>query len=119
MVRVSGLSPVLLIGGKVRRAHLGPGLWPGPRRQGRWGGRDIRGQRRAVDASARSADAEHRWGRPGQCAAFRRLICGIQWLGHAEQVNLLAVPQLLISIVRKWAGGSAVRQRLGMIPGMG
>ena len=31
----------------------------------------------------------------------RRLISGIHWVGHAERVNLLAVPELLVSIVRK------------------
>ena len=29
----------------------GPGLWPGPRRQARWAGRGLRGQRRAAGAS--------------------------------------------------------------------
>ena len=35
----------------VRRAPIGPGLWPGPRRQARWAGRGLRGQRRAAGAS--------------------------------------------------------------------
>ena len=26
---------------EVRRARFGPGLWPGPRRQARWGGRGL------------------------------------------------------------------------------
>jgi hypothetical protein len=30
----------------VSRALLGPGLWPGPRRQARWGGRDSGAQGR-------------------------------------------------------------------------
>jgi hypothetical protein len=36
---------------QVRRACSGPGLWPGPRRQARWAGRGLRGQRRAAGAS--------------------------------------------------------------------
>ena len=36
---------------EVRRARSGPGLWPGPRRQARWAGRGLRGQRRAEGAS--------------------------------------------------------------------
>jgi hypothetical protein len=36
---------------KVRRARFGPGLWPGPRRQARWVGRGLQGQRRAAGAS--------------------------------------------------------------------
>jgi hypothetical protein len=48
---------------EVRRARLGPGLRPGPRRQARWGGR----------GSARKGGTHPcGWrGRPGQCAAFR------------------------------------------------
>ena len=30
---------------KVRRAPIGPGLWPGPRRQARWVGRGLRRSR--------------------------------------------------------------------------
>ena len=30
---------------EVRRAHPGPGLWPGPRRQARWAGRGLRRSR--------------------------------------------------------------------------
>jgi hypothetical protein len=41
---------VLLIGGDVRRTHFGPGLWPGPRRQARWAGSRLQGQRRAEGA---------------------------------------------------------------------
>ena len=36
---------------EVRRARFGPGLWPGPRRQARWAGRGLQGQRRAEGAS--------------------------------------------------------------------
>src|SRR6266702_1827354 len=36
---------------QVRRAPIGPGLWPGPRRQARWAGRGLQGQRRAAGAS--------------------------------------------------------------------
>ena len=36
---------------------VGPGLWPGPRRQARWAGRGLQGQRRAEDAS-RAAGCE-------------------------------------------------------------
>jgi hypothetical protein len=36
---------------RVRRAAIGPGLWPGPRRQARWAGRGLQGQRRAAGAS--------------------------------------------------------------------
>jgi hypothetical protein len=39
------------LGWDVRRARSGPGLWPGPRRQARWAGRGLQGQRRAVGAS--------------------------------------------------------------------
>jgi hypothetical protein len=37
--------------------RFGPGLWPGPRRQARWAGRGLRGQRRAAGAS-RAAGCE-------------------------------------------------------------
>src|SRR5437763_13229578 len=42
---------------EVRRAPTGPGLWPSPRRQARWVGRGLRGQRRAGGAS-RAAGCE-------------------------------------------------------------
>jgi hypothetical protein len=42
---------------EVRHARSGPGLWPGPRRQARWAGRGLRGQRRAAGAS-RAAGCE-------------------------------------------------------------
>ena len=42
---------------EVRRARSGPGLWPGPRRQARWAGRGLQGQRRAAGAS-RAAGCE-------------------------------------------------------------
>jgi hypothetical protein len=45
------------MGAKVRRARSGPGLWPGPRRQARWAGRGLQGQRRAAGAS-RAAGCE-------------------------------------------------------------
>src|SRR6516162_3504934 len=35
---------------EVRRAHFGPGLWPGPHRQVCWGGRGLRGQGWALAA---------------------------------------------------------------------
>jgi len=50
---------------QVCRARFGPGLWPGPRRQARWAGRGLRGQRRAAGAS-RAAGCEGRWGWRGQ-----------------------------------------------------
>ena len=43
--------------GEVRRARFGPGLRPGPRRQARWAGRRLQGQRRAIGAS-RAAGCE-------------------------------------------------------------
>ena len=39
---------------EVRRAAFGPGLRPGPRRQARWAGRGLQGQRRAAGASRSS-----------------------------------------------------------------
>ena len=39
---------------QVHRASIGPGLWPGPRREARWAGRGLRGQRRAEGASRAS-----------------------------------------------------------------
>jgi hypothetical protein len=62
---------------EVRRASSGPGLWPGPRRQARWGGRGLRGQgwpglwaialatrrRRALDAGGADPDNARRSGR--------------------------------------------------------
>ena len=51
----SGSSPSQLSNNsncpEVRHARSGPGLWPGPRRQARWAGRGLRGQRRAAGAS--------------------------------------------------------------------
>jgi hypothetical protein len=35
----------------VRRSPIGPGFWPGPRRQARWAGRGLQGQQRATGAS--------------------------------------------------------------------
>ena len=53
-------NPALLVGAResceVCRAHFGPGLRPGPRRQARRVGRGLQGQWRAAGASARSAD---------------------------------------------------------------
>jgi hypothetical protein len=47
-----GLAFLIATGlAEVRRARFGPGLWPGPRRQARWVGRGLRGQRRAAGAS--------------------------------------------------------------------
>jgi hypothetical protein len=67
---------------KVRRAPFGPGLWPGPRRQARWAGRGLQGQRRAAGASRASGmrstveaggaspnNARHRSG-SGRCDIF-------------------------------------------------
>jgi hypothetical protein len=48
---------LVVIGRKGRRACSGPGLWPGPRRQARWAGRGLQGQRRAAGAS-RTAGCE-------------------------------------------------------------
>jgi hypothetical protein len=42
---------VLVVVAEVHRARLRPGLWPGPRRQARWVGSGLRGQRRAEGAS--------------------------------------------------------------------
>ena len=60
---------------EVRRALLGPGLWPGPRRPARWGGRGLRGQGWALAPIALATRPEGApltpEGRPGQCAAFR------------------------------------------------
>jgi hypothetical protein len=39
---------------EVRRAPIGPGLWPGPRRQARWAGRGLQGQRRVPRSGMRS-----------------------------------------------------------------
>src|SRR5215510_2625390 len=46
-VRVGRFFAALLISPRweVRRARLGPGLWPGPRRQARWAGRGLRRSR--------------------------------------------------------------------------
>ena len=55
---------------EVRRAHSGPGLWPGPRRQARWAGRGsgVKGlpegtrRRCALDAGGASPDNARRTG---------------------------------------------------------
>jgi len=43
---------------RVRRAHIGPGLWPGPRRQARWAGRGL--QRSRVGPEDRFCEAVFR-----------------------------------------------------------
>ena len=56
---------------EVRRARFGPGLRPGPRRQARWAGRGLRGQRRAAGAS-RAAGCEA----PLRLEGPARTMCG-------------------------------------------
>src|SRR5437773_10846126 len=62
------------LGREVRRAHFGPGLWPGPRRQARWADRGSRvngarrrrvprsGMRSTVEAGGASPDNARRSG---------------------------------------------------------
>ena len=57
---------------EVRRACFGPGLWPGPRRQARWVGRGLQGQRRAVGVS-RVAGCEA----PLRLEGPTRTMCGV------------------------------------------
>jgi hypothetical protein len=73
-----------LAGGyKVRRVLIGPGLWPGPRRQARWAGRGLRRSRagpedrfcEAVRNDLRvpltlEGPARTMRGRPGRCDIF-------------------------------------------------
>ena len=62
---------------------MGPGLWPGPRRQARWAGRGLRRSRAGPeDRFCEAVRNDLRVpltleGQPGQCAAFRHRRCDI------------------------------------------
>jgi len=61
-----------ILGAEVRRAPLGPGLWPGPRRQARWAGRGSRVKDAAPDEGRERADVRGVVG-PGMSATATQI----------------------------------------------
>ena len=63
----------------------GPGLQPGPRRQARWGGRGLRGQRRAVGGSTVE---------PGGAAPYHARHSGFELSARDDPFGLSTEPQV-------------------------